>query len=81
MVTIHLKRNTGNSRSQTGGRTAAVYTVGASKGKLKGRTITAWKPGIVPYDVMYSAKYKLSMQERKPRVCHLSLLFGMTQAL
>lgn len=81
MVTIHLKRNTGNPGFQTGGTTAAVDALGTSKGKLKGRTITVRKPGTLPYDVMASAKYNLSTRARKPRVCHLSLLFGMTRAL
>lgn len=81
MFTIHLKRNTGNPEFQPGGSTAAVNAVGTRKGKLNGRTITARKPGTLPHDVMASAKYDLSTRVRKPRVCHLSLLFGMTRAL
>lgn len=52
MVTIHLQRNTGNPEFQTGGRTAAVDAVGTGKGKLEWRTITVWKAGTLPYDVM-----------------------------
>lgn len=41
-------------------RTAAVCAVG-NKGKLKGRTNSARKLGILPHDVMVPSKFKASV--------------------
>ena len=46
---------------KNGLRTAALYAVGTTKGKLKGSIISVWKPGILPCDVMIWSKYKASM--------------------
>lgn len=81
MVTIHLTPATGNPGLQTEWRTAAAWAVGTREGKWKRGTITAGKPGTLPCEVMVSAKSTPRMRGRKPRFCHLSLLFGMTRAL
>lgn len=45
---------------KNGPRTAAVCAVGSSKGALKERTSSVWKPGVLPYDVMVSFASKAS---------------------
>lgn len=63
---------------KSGVRTAAVYAVGTSKGKLRGRTVSVWKPGILPHDVIVSSKYKASMGVEAKGLSSLTVIWDDT---